>query len=218
MTKKPFIFWIAAGLLLAGCGRTDTLAQDLPTRTAAPNATATAVTPPTFAPTSTPAAAKQPSAPALTFDRLANAAYHSVDLAAELADFRLENGIHYLPHLPGESDSAFYVRLLEPVAYGDLNGDGAADAAVILHSQTGGTAHYHNELAAVLDRDGAPQNAATVSLGERVVVKAISITNGEIHLDLLADLSHTGAATEVNAVYRLAGTELIDLSPPAGAP
>ena len=130
-----------------------------------------------FTPTAAPISS---SAPSLTLETLSNAEYHSPDWGT----FRLSDGVYERPpQNPGESSSAYTTRLLEPVAFGDLNADGSADAAVRLSTQSGGTGHFV-ELAAVLNRDGQPENVATVSLGDRVVIEAARIESGIIILDM----------------------------------
>ncbi len=68
------------------------------------------------------------------------------------------------------------------VAYGDLNGDGIADAAVRLTVNTGGSGVF-NYLVTMVSRDGISQQAASVLLGDRVKVNSISIGDGVITVD-----------------------------------
>jgi hypothetical protein len=121
-----------------------------------------------------------PLVPPLTLAALSNAEYHSADWGT----FRLADGLfERAPQNPGESSSAYTTRLLEPAAFGDLNSDGAPDAVVGLSTQNGGTGHFV-ELAAVLNHAGQPENVATRSLGDRVVIRAASIQSGMITLDM----------------------------------
>ena len=116
----------------------------------------------------------------ITLTTLKNAQYRSPDWG----DFQLVDGVHHRPpQAPGESAETYVTELRDPQAYGDLNGDGSADAAVILATQNGGTGHFM-ELAAMLNRNGAAENAATVSLGDRVGVEAMRIEAGVIVLDM----------------------------------
>jgi hypothetical protein len=205
--KRTLYLWIMASLLLASCGSLEVSLEE--------NGASIPIQATTGAAKGAPEAqfTATVTAPPLSLDMLANAEYHSVALESDQANFRLVNGIHYLPHLPEESDSAYYVSLTNRMAYGDLDGDGIQDAVVILHSQTGGTAHYHNELAAVLNQNGEPRNVATVSLGDRVVVNSILINNGEITVNMLADPMLTGSPQEMTMIYRLSGTELFNMTP-----
>jgi hypothetical protein len=118
--------------------------------------------------------------PALTLADLLNAEYHSPDWGT----FRLTDGLYQRPpQNPGESSSAYTTRLLEPPAFGDLDGDGAPDAVVGLSTQNGGTGHFL-ELAAVLNRDGSAKNVDTLPLGDRVVIERAGIDAGVITLGM----------------------------------
>jgi heat shock protein HslJ len=63
-----------------------------------------------------------------------------------------------------------------------LNGDGLADAAVLLVENSGGSGAFVY-LAIVLNNEGIPENTATTLLGDRVSPEAISIVEGEIVLE-----------------------------------
>jgi hypothetical protein len=114
----------------------------------------------------------------LTLANLQNAQYRSPDWG----EYQLVNGIFYRPPTaPGESAEIYTTRLDERFVTGDLNADGAEDAVAFLRTQNGGTGHFV-ELAAMLNQTGTPYNIATVSLGDRVVVESVQITNGIIIL------------------------------------
>jgi hypothetical protein len=69
-------------------------------------------------------------------------------------------------------------------AAGDLNNDGLSDAALILTTTVGESTFF--DLAAVVNQGGgAAQNQASVGLGDRVRVDAVTIQNGVILVDLL---------------------------------
>jgi hypothetical protein len=119
-------------------------------------------------------------APPLTEVALQNGVYHSPDWG----DFQLVEGVYLrTPPVPGESTEIYKTEFREPVVFGDLNVDGAADAIVFLSTQNGGTGHFV-ELAAVLNRDGRAENVSTVSLGDRVGIEAARIEVGVIILDM----------------------------------
>jgi hypothetical protein len=72
-------------------------------------------------------------------------------------------------------------QLIEPVAFGDLNGDGLPDAAAIIAANFGGTGTFH-ELFVVLAQKGP---VASLVLGDRILEKQLSIKDGLISLDYL---------------------------------
>jgi hypothetical protein len=114
----------------------------------------------------------------LTLANLQNAQYRSPDWG----EYQLVNGIYYrTPTAPDESAEIYKTQLDERFVTGDLNADGTEDAVAFLRTQNGGTGHFV-ELAAVLNQAGNPYNIATVSLGDRVVVESVQITNGIIIL------------------------------------
>ncbi len=102
--------------------------------------------------------------------------------------------------------------LPEPVSYGDLDGDGQTDTAVLLAANTGGSGTFIY-LAAVALRDGRPVNPATTLLGDRVQVKSLSIDNGQIAVTLLTqgpDDPQCCPSQEVTRTFRLSGDQLIE--------
>jgi hypothetical protein len=70
----------------------------------------------------------------------------------------------------------------QPVAFGDLNGDGIDDAAVILATNTGGSGTFIY-LNAVLNDKGAAKFASSISLGDRVSPRTITISEGVLTVD-----------------------------------
>ena len=71
------------------------------------------------------------------------------------------------------------------VAFGDLNGDPATDAAVVVFVDPGGSGTFIH-LLAILDYQGTPVQAARVFLGDRVRVQRLAIWRGRILLTVLA--------------------------------
>ena len=70
----------------------------------------------------------------------------------------------------------------EIVAFGDLNGDGKKDAAVIINENTGGTGQIRI-LAIVINRNGKPYNIASQKLGDRVSINSININSEVVTVD-----------------------------------
>ena len=82
-----------------------------------------------------------------------------------------------------DSAAGLDVKLIAS-AKGDVDGDGRPDAAVVLASQTGGTGTFI-DLFALLDRQDGAYARGPVSLGDRVKVDSIRVSDRAIHLHLL---------------------------------
>lgn len=113
--------------------------------------------------------------PELTAAALRSATYESQYLDDGVV--RLEDGMF------ADTARRTVVSLLPEYAVGDLDGDGAPDAAVILATNTGGSGTFR-DLAIVLNRSGEPASGASLFLGDRVLVDRIGIVEGEIRVDL----------------------------------
>ena len=74
--------------------------------------------------------------------------------------------------------------MLDTVAFGDLNGDGIGDAAIILVENGGGSGEFES-VVAVLDPGGVPTQAGQAQLGDRVRINSMAINSGMIELDTL---------------------------------
>lgn len=156
----------------------------LPTLTsaaAAPTVTATTSLAPTatsLPPTPTNTTAPVPTASSgLTLDMLKNATYHT---PVYYRTVTLVNG----SYSENSGAGAFSVRMLDVSAFGDLNGDGQADAAVILSENGGGSGQFES-VVAVLNQGGKPHQQSEAALGDRVLIKSADISSGVIHLDML---------------------------------
>ena len=114
----------------------------------------------------------------LTENILNNTNYH----IGELGTIRLDNG--EFTHRYGEGATQIHQVTVEKIAFGDLNGDGLDDAAVILAWQNGGSGTF-KYLVAIQNSSGLPQQMNSIPLGDRVQVSAMSIAAGEIALDEL---------------------------------
>lgn len=148
--------------------------------------------------------------PHLALEMLRNAEYHS-----EIAKtFRLVDGVYYLTPMPGESPDDWYIRIDEPMAFGDINADELEDAVVTLKSRSGGTGVIRC-LAAVVNQNGQPYNAATRCLGDRERVESLTIQAGTIIVEVLTHGPSDGSCCpSLRAIrkYRLAEDELIQVS------
>ena len=123
-----------------------------------------------------------PAVPALTVEALRNAAYRSEWVSGGLA--QLIDG-EYTQTYDEEPASQLIITLTDFVAFGDLDGNGIDDAAVILVTTGGGSGAFY-DLAAVLNEQGQPRHVDTASLGDRVVIQALSVESGEIMVPMVA--------------------------------
>jgi hypothetical protein len=148
---------------------------------AAPTATATTSVAPTatsLSPTPTNTTAPVPTASSgLTLDMLKNATYHTPVYDRTVT---LVNG----SYSESSGAGAFSVQMLGIYAFGDVNGDGQADAAVILSENGGGSGQFES-VVAVINQGGKPHQQSEAALGDRVLIKSADISSGVIHLDML---------------------------------
>jgi hypothetical protein len=154
---------------------TDTALSPAATDTPVPAAPATDTPlPPTPTLTTAPST---PAAAGLTLDMLKNGSYHTPNYDRTVT---LVNGAYS----NGSSTDPFSVQMLDAYAFGDLNGDGKADAAIILAENGGGTGQFESVIA-VTDQNGAPHQQSLALLGDRVKINSVDISSGVIHLDML---------------------------------
>lgn len=98
-------------------------------------------------------------------------------------DIRLVDGYFEKPAAPGSAVKISLAVFDAPV-YGDLNGDGAADAALILVYQGGGSGTFYYA-AVALNSVGTAKVTNAVFLGDRIMPQQISIENGNITVRFL---------------------------------
>jgi hypothetical protein len=72
----------------------------------------------------------------------------------------------------------------EHVVFGDLDGDGVDDAIVVLVSSGGGSGIFY-QLVAVKQRNGIVETPAVKSLGDRITINRINITNRIVAVDMI---------------------------------
>lgn len=153
--------------------------------------------------------------PNLTPAALRNATYQGIyEEPVQLADGQYAGE----PFVEGGA-SRPTVRLMDPFfAFGDLNGDGVQDAAVLLAENSGGSGVFIY-LAAMVDQNGVPVNQATTLLGDRIQINALTIENGEIVLDMVTqgpDDPFCCPTLEVLLRFRLQGDRLVETTDFAG--
>ena len=141
-------------------------------------------------------------------EALANAEYLSEFASGGKA--RLKDGSYREKAAPGSAID-IVITLSDRQAFGDLDGDGSEDAAVILIVQSGGSGTFYY-LCAVLNEEGAPVNVATLFLGDRIQIRNLSVWSGQIEIDMLVQGPGdpmVKPTREVHQTYYLAGKRLI---------
>jgi hypothetical protein len=147
----------------------------------------------------------------LTLEQLRNAEYRLPLLGDEDTPIRLEDGMGSIAYGEGATERDYAGLVDDTVAFGDLDGDGTADAAVVAFTSGGGSGTFIH-LIAVLDRDGAPVQAARAFLGDRVRVESLTISSGEIVATMLAHRRSDGLCCptlNVTRAFALRGDQLV---------
>jgi hypothetical protein len=149
------------------------------------------------------------------------ASLRSFILSLQRADYPLEDiegGVvplddgYFVQQAAVGSASEIRVDLSDPVATGDYNNDGLSDALVTLRMSGGGTGTFYY-VALVLNDDGVARPAATVFIGDRVVIQSLELAEDEIRVDYLdrcdgEPMAKTPTCPATN-FYSLRGTSLI---------
>ena len=203
--KKHFVLsaLLALAAITIACGTSPT-PTPIPLPTALPSATPTLPPTPTQPPLPTPI-------PSLSLDALKNAEYVIEGPASGKA--KLVNGV-YQEKVPNSS-AQISVGFSDLLSVGDLNGDGIADAALILTINTGGSGTFYH-LYGVLNDKGAPKPSAPESLGDRIKLKSLTIQGGEISVNFLTQGPKdpvTNPTLEVTRKYKLQDGKLVSTTP-----
>lgn len=122
-----------------------------------------------------------PALPALTVDQLKNAAYQLI-VQDSHKTVQLVNGTYQTGSDPASVDYAS-VTLAQQMAFGDLNGDGVSDAAVLLAENYGGTGVFVSVIA-MLNQNGQPVQAAGELIDDRPIINSLTIKDEQILLDV----------------------------------
>lgn len=148
----------------------------------------------------------------LTLEQLRNAEYLLPLLGEEDTAIRLADGEGSIAYGEGATERDYAGVDNDTVAFGDLDGDGIADAAVVLFTSGGGSGTF-KYLVAVLDRDGEPVQAARAFLGDRVLVRSLAITGGRIVAETVTHRAGDGLCCptlEITRDFALRGGELAE--------
>ena len=147
----------------------------------------------------------------LTLEQLRNAEYRLPLLGDEETPIQLVDGEGSIAYGEGATERDYAGLVDDAVAFGDLDDDGIADAAVVVFTSGGGSGTFRY-LIAVLDRDGAPVQAARVYLGDRVPVESMTISSGEIVMEMLAHRRSDGLCCptlNITRAFALRGDQLV---------
>jgi len=128
----------------------------------------------------------------------------------------LDGGEYRYPVAEGSTAEA--VIRLERWSIGDIDGDGADDAAAITSERPGGSGTFYF-VHAVLNDSGAPRDRAFAFLGDRVRVESVAVLDGVLVVALY-DRPETASYSEEPTVpvirrFRLEGGALTELPAPA---
>jgi len=156
---------------------------------------------PVFIPSLTSLPTLPPASSGLTLDKLRNATYFAPVFKRTI---KLVNGSFSV----NTASDVYNVQMLEAYAFGDLNGDGVEDAAIILVENSGGTGQFES-VVAIYNTGGSPVQAGQSILGDRVQVNSLDISLGVIHLDMLvqgpADPMCCPTLSEKQSFWEIAG-------------
>lgn len=137
----------------------------------------------TTTPIPTIASPLETTVPTISLEQLKNAQVKTagVDGGSPERTVQLSNG-HFEASSDPTSSDYVNVSMGSLVAFGDLNGDGLQDAAIILGENYGGTGVF-TSVAVMLNQLGQPVYIDSVTIDDRPAINALSIQNGEILLD-----------------------------------
>ena len=151
----------------------------------------------------------------IDLETLRNARY---DCCAGLGDFVLTNGEYVDPK--DQNTRVLIASNSDPlVAFGDLDGDGRSDAAVMLAFSGGGSGTWVF-LFAMRGSAGPPKCGGVAELGDRPTIHRLSVEDGQIVVDAGLHSPEDGMAeTSLRAIlrYKLTATGLVEEGFPPGA-
>jgi hypothetical protein len=116
----------------------------------------------------------------LTLEQVKNAEY-TFDIGQSMASFRLKDGAYQNGSDPSKPDY-LQANIADKVTFGDLNGDGIKDAAVVIGVNTGGTGVFEY-VVSLLSKDGQPVQGGYSFIDDRARIDDLKIEDGEIVLD-----------------------------------
>ncbi len=139
--------------------------------------------PPTPVSTQPPPPTETPKPVLLTPQMLENMAYTLPGFEDREFTFQLKEGIYQSGSDPAALDYVS-IALGDALAFGDLNGDGSADAAIFLAMNFGGTGVF-TWLVAVLNENGSGRQAGRYLVDDRPMIRQLLIEDGQIKLEAI---------------------------------
>lgn len=121
----------------------------------------------------------------LTVEQLRDGQYLLPLIGDEETPIRFRGGRGSIRYGTGATERVQAGLVDELVAFGDLDGDAVADAAVVVFVNTGGSGTFIH-LLAMHDRDGTPVQAGREFLGDRVRVERLGVSGGHVFVTMLA--------------------------------
>ncbi|MBI1801142.1 MAG: hypothetical protein HY259_13530 [Chloroflexi bacterium] len=171
----------------------------------APVASPATATPPA------PATATPPAPAALSIRLALPNAEYPIDVAST-KKAQLKDGLFQEPAAPGSATMS-KIQLGAPEAFGDLNADGAEDAAVLLVAQPGGSGTF-TYLALVLNDRGSAKAVGSFLLGDRIVVKTLEIRSGNVIVTMLdrkpGEPMSAAPTVELTRTFRLQSGQVVE--------
>ena len=129
----------------------------------------------------------------LTLEQLRDGEYRLPLLGDEETPIRFRGGQGSIRYGVGATERVEAGLVGDLLAFGDLDGDDVADAAVVAFVNTGGSGTFIH-LIAVRDREGTPVQAGRQFLGDRVRVKSLAVSGGTSSWRWTRTVQATGCA------------------------
>lgn len=121
----------------------------------------------------------------LALEQLLDGQYHLPLLGDEETPIRFHRGRGSITYGAGATERVHAGLVDDLAAFGDLDGDRIADAAVVVFIDPGGSGTFIH-LLAMRDRDGTPVQAGRAFIGDRVRVESLTIRDGRIFVSMVA--------------------------------
>lgn len=147
----------------------------------------------------------------LSVEQLRDGHYRLPLLGDEETPIRFRGGQGSIRYGVGATERVEAGLVGDLAAFGDLDGDDVADAAVVAFVNTGGSGTFIH-LLAMRDREGTPVQAGRQFLGDRVRVKSLAVSGGHIFVTMDAHAPDDGLccpSIETTRAFTLHGSRLV---------